>query len=90
MPGGVAGARPVKVVPYADAWNLSLRRLMGVSVIGETNPGQWCLVLCAEHFTIWARLSLKQTAVGQIVQSKEANEQVLRRACCAGSGRLYH
>lgn len=22
MPGGVAGERPVKAVPYADAWNL--------------------------------------------------------------------
>jgi len=23
MPGGVAGERPVKAVPYADAWNLA-------------------------------------------------------------------
>ena len=22
MPGGVAGARPVKAAPYADAWDL--------------------------------------------------------------------
>ena len=32
MPGGVAGARPVKAVPYADACNLSLSALTRVEL----------------------------------------------------------
>ena len=44
MPGGVAGERPVKAVPYADAWNSALRR--GCDLLRanhETFPRQNCL-----------------------------------------------